>query len=629
MAKGLRVSAAIALSLSLFTFVPTSMPLASAAACSPTYGTVSGTTRYAIFNSGTACTWSVPSGITSLSYLAVGGGGGGGGARAAASSPNLGGGGGGAGGVVIASTLSVAGGATVTLTIGMGGAGGAASTNGTNGGATTIAYSSTTLTANGGNAGQGSNGTFDQFNLSGDGGSNTSFSGGGNDWDGGGGGAGAGANGSNGIDIGSQGGTGGAGGAGVSNTLLGVTNFYGGGGGGGGTPPTNSNETSGFGGTGGSSVGGSGGGGAGVLPTAGSANTGSGGGGGGWRSASSDALRAGASGSDGTIIFVYTKATTTIDSVAITTNSGTDNTYKSTDIIRVSVTMSDSATVTGSPRIPVLGLNSKFFTYSSGTGTRTLVFAYTVATGDSATAGVGITANTLSLNSGTITDTGGLAVTLTHGAIAQSASHQADGILPTFVGVTQSFSLAENISRTISLPTSESATVSFSGGWDSAFFTLNTSVYPATLTISARDFENKQDGDANNVYYVPLILTDLAGNRTGAQNFTVTITDVAEAAAVGAPTLATEAKKGVVSVLTVTADVAGKFTFFNNGKRVAGCINIAATGTAPSMTAQCNWKPATRSPANLYAIFTPTSSGFLGSRTITLTVLPGTRSNNR
>ena len=56
----------------------TGIPSAEAAACAVTSGTVSGTTRYAVFNSGSACTWSVPTGVTSISYLTVGGGGGGG-----------------------------------------------------------------------------------------------------------------------------------------------------------------------------------------------------------------------------------------------------------------------------------------------------------------------------------------------------------------------------------------------------------------------------------------------------------------------------------------------------------------------------------------------------------------------
>ena len=603
-----------------------SAPSADAAACAVTTGTVSGTTRYATFNSGTGCTWNVPTGITSISYLIVGGGGGGGGARQASNSPNLGGGGGGAGGIVLSSTFSTTGGTSITLTVGTGGSGGAVGANGTAGGASSFTYSSTTITSNGGGAGAGSNDVSGPTTLSGDGGSNSSFSGGANDWDGGGGGAGAGANGSAGIDIGGQGGTGGAGGAGVSNSLLGSATFYGGGGGGGGTRSANSSEVDGLGGTGGSSVGGNGGGGAGIQPTAGVANTGSGGGGGGWRSSSSDALRAGAAGASGRIIFVYTKSVATISSLSITSTSGADNTYSIGNAITATVSTSEAITVTGSPIIPIVGLTSKNFTYSSGSGTSTLLFTYTVVEGDSASAGIAITANTLSLNSGSMLDTGGLALTLTHVAVTASGSHKVDGVRPTITG-TSSMSIPENSSAVQTLIASEAGTFSFVGVNDAGFFTLNSST--GLITISPRDFESPTDADLNNVYYFGVRLTDLAGNVGNSYNFFITITNVAEVAVIGTPSLAAAPKKGIPVTITITSDVAGKFTFFANGKRIAGCQKKSTTGSSPNISGQCNWTPTTRTLTSLYASFVPTSSQTSGGNSARISVLPESRTTTR
>lgn len=626
MSKALRTLIGAALCLSSLSLAPALAPTASAAACVPVVGTISGTTRYAIFNSGSACTWTVPVGVTNISYLAVGGGGGGGGARAAASSPNLGAGGGGAGGIVAVSSFSTTAGTSITLSIGTGGAGGSAGTAGGNGGATSFTYSSTTVTANGGNGGAGANGTNDQNNLSGDGGSNSSYSGGANVWDGGGGGAGSAAVGGAGSDIGGQGGWGGSGGAATLNTLLETNAYYGGGGGGGGTPSTNSNESDGTGGAGGNSVGGNGGGGAGVLPTAGAANTGSGGGGGGWRSSYADNLRAGAAGADGRIIFRFTKSDAAISSVSVSSSAGADNFYKIGEIISVTVVASEAITVTGSPVIPVLGLTAKNFTYFSGSGTTSLVFRYTVATSDTSSAGIGVSANTLTLNSGALVDSAGLNLPLTHLAVAQSTSHRVDGILPTLVGVTQSFSLNENETRTINLTTSESATFNFTSG-DTSFFILNSNA--ATLTITPRDFENKLDADANNIYYVGVRLTDLAGNTTGAYNFNITILDVAEVVNIGAPTLSAAAVKGAVSVITVSSDVPGKADFYFNGKRIAGCFNISTTGSAPNITAQCSWKPTTYAPSTVYARIRPTSSSYTAANSASITVRPVRRTNLR
>lgn len=627
MKKALRTLLGAALSLSSLVFAPSMAPTARAVDCTPTYGTFSGDSRYAIFNSGTACTWKVPAGVTNISYLAVGGGGGGGGARSTSDSINLGAGGGGAGGIVIASSFSITAGTTLTLTVGAGGNGGAAGTAGGHGATTTISYSSTTISAAGGQAGAGANGTNNQDNLSGDGGNNASYFGGANMWDGGGGGAGSAGAGGIGSDIGGQGGNGGAGGAATASSILGSTQYYGGGGGGGGTPSTNINEVDGTGGTGGNSVGGNGGGTAGVQPTAGAANTGSGGGGGGWRSSSADNLRAGAAGATGRIIFTFTKAAPTLNSVAISSNPGTDNYYKIGNGISVTVTASEAIYVTGSPRIAVVGLNSKYFTYFSGSGTTSINFIYTVLTNDTASAGVGISANTLALNGGTLLDGAGIALPLTHSAIAQSLTHRVDGIMPTLVPMTQAYNVPENETKTITISASESVTFSITGAEDSSYFQLNSAT--GVLSLTPRDFENKVDFGANNVYYIGISLSDVAGNMTGSQNFTFTITDVAESAQVGTPTLSATAAKGVAVTITVSSDVAGKADFYANGKRIGGCFNKSTTGTSPNISAQCTWKPTTMSPTTIYARIRPTSSSYSASSTASITVIPARRTTLR
>jgi hypothetical protein len=627
MVKGLRVAASAALVLALLVFIPSTIPAANAAACNVSYGTVSGNTRYAIFNSGSACTWSVPSGVTSITYLVVGGGGGGGGARPAALSPNLGGGGGGAGGVVQSSTFSTSGGTQVTLTVGTGGSGGAAGAAGGNGGATSFTYSSTTVSVGGGGGGAGSSGTSDQDNLSGDGGSNASYSGGVNVWDGGGGGAGSALAGSNGSDIGGQGGWGGNGGTATVNALLGVNNYYGGGGGGGGTPSSNSAEFDGSGGSGGSGVGGNGGGGAGVLPGVGATNTGSGGGGGGWRYTSSDALRAGAAGADGKIIFTFTKNAGSVTAVSITSNSGADNTYKVGEVITASVSASEAITVTGAPRIPIVGLSGKYFSYTSGSGSSTLVFSYTVVLTDTASAGVGVGTNTLELNSGTLNDTAGLSISITHSAVAQSLSHRVDGILPT-VTYTANINVNENETSTATLVLSESGSVTLGGGNDRAQFTFNSSTN--TITFAPHDFENPVDADLNNVYYMNFSISDAAGN-SGASTYNIffTVINVAEVAKIGTPSLSAPAKKGISVTITVTADVAGKVDFFWNGKRIAGCLAVATSGTAPNLSALCQWKPTSVSAATIYAKIKPTSGSYSPSTSAELLVRPDKRTTLR
>lgn len=259
--------------------------------------TVMGSTTVVSFTSTGTTTWTVPAGVSSISYLVVAGGGGGG--------TNIGGGGG--GGDVLSGTRSVTPGETLTIVVGSGGASGTAGDPSKLGGntGTTIAlgggYGGSWHAVSGGNGGSGGGG-------GGDGGAGGTAIGSGNNGGSGccgggqylsGGGGGAGAAGSNGSGV-----TSGAGGAGVANSITGTSVTYGGGGGGGS-----------FGGAGyNAGAGGSGGGGAGnrcTTGTNGTANTGGGGGGGGNSSvgAPCDGTAAGwpgGAGGSGIVIIKYT-----------------------------------------------------------------------------------------------------------------------------------------------------------------------------------------------------------------------------------------------------------------------------------------------------------------------------------
>jgi hypothetical protein len=80
--------------------------------------------------------------------------------------------------------------------------------------------------------------------------------------------------------------------------------------------------------------------------------------------------------------------------------------------------------------------------------------------------------------------------------------------------------------------------------------------------------------------------------------------------------------------LVATVTYAGKVTFFSQGKRIAGCINVSATGSGP-YTATCTWKPATRGSTSVTALYVPTASP---ANTVTLSwgkVFVLNRSGNR
>ena len=60
--------------------------------------------------------------------------------------------------------------------------------------------------------------------------------------------------------------------------------------------------------------------------------------------------------------------------------------------------------------------------FLDGNGTTSLMFSYTIVTGDVETSGVGLIANSIVLNGGTIKSATGVSADLTHARISRSGS---------------------------------------------------------------------------------------------------------------------------------------------------------------------------------------------------------------
>lgn len=85
------------------------------------------------------------------------------------------------------------------------------------------------------------------------------------------------------------------------------------------------------------------------------------------------------------------------------------------------------------------------------------------------------------------------------------------------------------------------------------------------------------------------------------------------------------------SATTITASVAApsKVTFFSSGKRIAKCIKVSTTGTAPNITATCVWKPSRRGSVTVSAQSYPVDSGLSSARSATLNVSVLNRTTKR
>ena len=116
--------------------------------------------------------------------------------------------------------------------------------------------------------------------------------------------------------------------------------------------------------------------------------------------------------------------------------TGNDDTYAIGDSVTATVTFDKAVDVTAGPQITLLvGTADKAADCAAATNTTTMACSYEVEADDTAPDGVGIKANTLALNGGTIYSTGSTttAATLTHSAQSLQSGHKVDGTRPALV----------------------------------------------------------------------------------------------------------------------------------------------------------------------------------------------------
>ena len=137
-----------------------------------------------------------------------------------------------------------------------------------------------------------------------------------------------------------------------------------------------------------------------------------------------------------TAVTTTTVATTTTTTTTTTTVStaipkivsvafrqpGTDGIYHVGQFVRVAFVFSMPVTVSGSPYVMLEATNIGKTPFLDGNGTTSLMFSYTIVTGDVETSGVGLIANSIVLNGGTIKSATGVSADLTHARISRSGS---------------------------------------------------------------------------------------------------------------------------------------------------------------------------------------------------------------
>ena len=160
-----------------------------------------------------------------------------------------------------------------------------------------------------------------------------------------------------------------------------------------------------------------------------------------------------------------------LPTVTNVTSTTSDGSYKQGETIAITVVFSETVNVTGTPQLTLeTGGSDAVVDYSSGTGSNTLTFNYTIGSGETSSDLDYVATNSLALNSGTIKDAAGNAATLTlasPGASNSLGNNKAlivDTTVPTVTNVTSTTSDGSyKQGETIAIKVVFSETVSVTG----------------------------------------------------------------------------------------------------------------------------------------------------------------------
>ena len=238
----------------------------------------------------------------------------------------------------------------------------------------------------------------------------------------------------------------------------------------------------------------------------------------------------------------------TVTTVAVTSMPVLEtDTYGAGETIEVSVTFSEAVDATSDTDFVLSVGGARRAPLLRGSGTATLVFGYTVVSGDDDDNGIWIGDQDRTLvgnrngeaQSGTITSVAtSAAADLTHDELGTDSDHKVDGsrttsnVAPSFSS-SATISVAENQTTVVTVVATDSDTddditgYAITGGADEGFFSIGATSGALTFD-AAPNYEDADDSGTNNTYVVDVTATSGAGMRvmTATQTITVTVTDV-------------------------------------------------------------------------------------------------------
>nr|WP_267874823.1 Ig-like domain-containing protein [Duganella aquatilis] len=288
-------------------------------------------------------------------------------------------------------------------------------------------------------------------------------------------------------------------------------------------------------------------------------------------------------------------------SVTNITSSTANGSYKAGSLIDVTMTFSDVVTVSGTPQLTLAtGGAGRAINYTSGSGTNTLHFTYTVQAGDNSADLDIFSTSALSTNGGSIRNLSAVSATLTlptPGATGSLGANKAlviDTVAPTLSISSDHATLKAGDTATITFTFSEDPGASFSWDGSSGDVTVSGGTLGAisgsglTRTATFTPTASTNSGTAS-ITVAAGAYTDTAGNAGGAGTTPSITYDTLAPSTPSAPTLSAASDSGTSNsdhitkvttpTLTGTAEANATVTLYDtNGSTVLGTASADGSG---------------------------------------------------
>lgn len=162
-----------------------------------------------------------------------------------------------------------------------------------------------------------------------------------------------------------------------------------------------------------------------------------------------------------------------------------------------------------------------------------------------------------------------------------------------------------------------SATLSSSGNYWLELFNNSMNIIPCTTTSTT--FTGATGWSISSKTATPPTGTESTSTYWWVASITAS---PVEPPTISVPSITSVATRRASTSISVSTNQSGRVYFYANGKRISKCVGINTVGTAPSLTATCNWTPSIQGAAVITAKLVVSSSSSVLSLPATVKVQP-------